>query len=106
LALYVKALPLDYVSGASGGRFSGRKEVQGQAAVTSGAYMRWQSVEANLGVTLSNITGVDLWNCMATCDFNAECWGFYYGSSSCDLRRGFDGEGHRSFLHVVGSEVV
>ena len=93
--LYVKVLPMDYMSGAS---------TKGQAAVSSGSYVRYSTVDANLGETISNVSASSksLSACRVDCDNSVQCWGFYY-NGNCVLRKGLEGEGHRSFVHVVHS---
>jgi hypothetical protein len=92
--LYVKVLPLDYLSAASSGR----------AAVSSGAYVKYNSVSPNLGVTISNTTAAGVKPCKNACDALGHCWGFYY-NGFCVLRTGFEAEGHRTFMHVLGEQV-
>jgi hypothetical protein len=92
--LYVKVLPMDYMAGAT----------TGQAAVTTGHYVRYQSASPNLGITISNTTATGLPDCKAACDNSVQCWGFYY-NGFCILRKGLEGEGHRSWIHVIGSQV-
>jgi hypothetical protein len=89
---------MDYMSAASRGKAGGK------AAVVTGHYVRYTSAAANLGATLSNTTATGLNACRVSCDDNVQCWGFYY-NGVCDLRKGLEGEGHRSFIHVVGSRI-
>ena len=90
--LYVKMLPMDYLAGSSTG---------GKAAVSSGHYQFWSDATANLGVSINGTVPTSLSNCKVSCDNEVQCWGFYYGPD-CDLRKGLEGEGHRTFIHVKG----
>jgi len=96
--LYVKVLPMDYMAGAT----------KDKAAVASGSYVKYSTVNPNLGATITggNTTSTDtpLPACKALCDQNPECWGFYY-NGHCVIRKGLEGEGHRSFIHVIGANV-
>ena len=93
--LYVKVLPLDYLSGAS---------TTGRAAVTSGAYVKYSAVTPDLGRTMSNTTAVGLKACKDACDMKGQCWGFYY-NGYCALMKGYEAEGYRTFMHVVAAKV-
>jgi hypothetical protein len=92
--LYVKVLPMDYMAGATSAK----------ASVATGSYVKYTGAGANLGVTISNTTAAGLDLCKAACDNNVQCWGFYY-NGFCILRKGLEGEGHRSWLHIIGAQV-
>ena len=99
-SLYVKVLPLDYLSGAS-------SNIQGAAAVASGHYVKWSPADLQHGRALEHQGStlpivIDVEACKDICDNKAACWGFYYGGG-CMLRTGFsDAEGHRTFFHAYG----
>jgi len=90
---------MDYMAGAS---------VESKAAVASGSYVKYTTMNPNLGATTTNgnttITASPLPVCKALCDQNPECWGFYF-NGHCVLRKGLEGEGHRTLIHVIGREV-
>ena len=105
--LYVKVLPLDYVSGASVGKKKNSTGlITGQAAVASGHFVLWGGASPSLlGIPHSSFPGT-VQNCRATCSTDSSCWGFFFSGGTCDLRRGFQGEGHRTFLRTVVSQLA
>jgi hypothetical protein len=96
--LYVKVLPLDYVSGAS----------KGKAAVASGHYVKWTATTLQHGQPLAMENGLPIPNtlqgCKSACDNMSECWGLYW-NGACVLRTGFEAEGHRTFFHAFGNYI-
>jgi hypothetical protein len=98
--LYVKVLPLDYVSGASR-----KKGISGAAAVASGHFVLWGGANPNLGQPHNSFPG-SVENCRATCSNDGECWGFFYSGGTCNLRKGYQAEGHRTFFRTVTSQLA
>jgi hypothetical protein len=113
MVLAVKALPFDTISGSS---------ISGQAAVASGSYIIFIGhAEADMygqpistfGATVGNsASGTDhsAADCKDACDNDGSCWGFYHLEGTptphyCYLRTGFDGQGARSFMHMVKDRV-
>jgi hypothetical protein len=93
--LYIKVLPMDYMAGAT----------TGKAAVASGHYVLFRAMSPNLGVSFLGNNTASYDDCSTTCDNNVQCWGFYYINGYCIPRKGLEGEGHRTLMHVIGSRI-
>jgi hypothetical protein len=106
--LAVKALPFDTIGGSS---------LSGKAAVASGSYVLFTghsagsmyglpitTIGASIGTTNAG-TSSTATACKDACDGDSSCWGFYHDGSLCFLRTGFEAEGARSFMNMVGARV-